>query len=201
MEKRVLSVPEVTPMPALPDKSLYEHLSQKERMLQGFPYSPFDPAIQEIRARARLLQRQFNNTKDDDNDTRREILRQLLSPACKDNNIYFEPDLRVDHGVHITIGDNFQANYNCVLLDCAKIEIGDNCLFGPNVQLYAATHPLDAAHRQANEDYLETAYPIKIGDNCWLGGMCVINPGVTIGNNVVVGAVGTNYSSYNNIID
>lgn len=197
-ERRILAVPAVTPLPPKPDISLYKHLTEKERMLQGFPYSPFDPELMEIRKRARLHQREFNEAKEDDQEGRRNALRKLFHPACKDNSIYFEPNLRVDYGENIIIGDNFQANYNCVLLDGARIEIGDNCLFAPNVQLYTITHPLDVAGRMGQgEEYWEYAQPIKIGDNCWLGGMVVVMPGVTIGNNCVIGAVQKNYKKKN----
>ncbi|CAL8096037.1 unnamed protein product [Orchesella dallaii] len=188
MERRVMAVPHVSEMPPKPDISLYQHLNEKERMLNSFPYNPFDEELTRIRRKARVLQRKFNDSGEDDVEGRREILREMLHPDCRGNKIYIEPDLRVDYGENIIIGDNFQANFNCVILDCARIEIGDNCLFAPNVQLYAATHHVDALSRQANDDYYELAYPIKIGDNCWIGGMSVVLPGVTIGNNVVVGA-------------
>ncbi|CAL8123857.1 unnamed protein product [Orchesella dallaii] len=187
MARRVLEVPDVTEFPPLPEKSLYQHLSHRERMVGGFPYTPFDAELTRMRRQARVLQRKFNDTDEDDVEGRREILRQLLNPDCRQNKIYIEPDFRCDYGVNISIGDNFQSNFNCVFLDCARITVGDNCLFGPNVQLYAGTHHVDSLTRQANDDYIETAYPIKIGDNCWLGGMTVVLPGVTIGNNVVVG--------------
>lgn len=187
-ERRVLAVPSVTPFPPKPDISLYQHLTEKERMVSGFPYVPFDAELVAIRKKARVLQRKFNEADEDDLEGKREALRQLFHPACKDNNIYFEPSLRVDYGENIIIGDNFQANYNCILLDCARIEIGDNCLMAPNVQLYTATHDVDALSRQG-DGYYEYASPIKVGDNCWFGGMSVVLPGVTIGNNVVIGAV------------
>ena len=88
------------------------------------------------------------------------------------------------------MGENFYANFNCVILDAAKVTIGDNCMIAPQVGIYTATHPIDPTSRQTG---IEFAKPITLGHNCWIGGMAVINPGVTLGNNVVVasGAVVT----------
>lgn len=187
--RRIMAVPQVTPIPPQPDNSLYQDLTEMDRMLRGFPYKPWDPELIAVREKARDLQRQFNSIAEENAEQRREILRKLLHPASKDNKILIEPNFRMDYGQNVIIGENFRASFNMVILDGARVEIGDNCIFGPNVQLYPATHSLDAATRQDNEDYYELAYPIKIGDNCWFGGLVVVLPGVTIGNNVVVGAV------------
>ena len=90
-----------------------------------------------------------------------------------------------DYGFHIEVGKNFFANYNCTILDVAKVKIGDNCQMAPNVSIYTAGHPLGASDRNKG---LEYAYPITIGNNVWIGAGAIILPGVTIGNNVVIGA-------------
>ena len=100
-------------------------------------------------------------------------------------SVYFEPPFHCEYGSHIEIGEGFYANTGCVMLDVGRITIGDNVLFGPNVSLYTAGHPIHPESRKSGYEY---GIPIKIGDNVWIGGSRVILPGVTIGNNVVIGA-------------
>ena len=100
-------------------------------------------------------------------------------------NIYFEPPFHCEYGNHIEVGENFYANVNCIMLDVGKITIGDNVLFGPNVSIYTAGHPIHPESRKSGYEY---GIPVTIGSNVWIGGSCVILPGVSIGNNVVIGA-------------
>lgn len=100
-------------------------------------------------------------------------------------NIYFEPPFHCEYGNHIEVGENFYANVNCIMLDVGKITIGDNVLFGPNVSIYTAGHPIHPESRNSGYEY---GIPVTIGRNVWIGGSCVILPGVSIGNNVVIGA-------------
>ena len=100
-------------------------------------------------------------------------------------NIYFEPPFHCEYGNHIEVGENFYANVNCIMLDVGKITIGDNVLFGPNVSIYTAGHPIHPESRNSGYEY---GLPVTIGSNVWIGGSCVILPGVSIGNNVVIGA-------------
>lgn len=100
-------------------------------------------------------------------------------------NIYFEPPFHCEYGNHIEVGENFYANVNCIMLDVGKITIGDNVLFGPNVSIYTAGHPIHPESRNSGYEY---GIPLTIGSNVWIGGSCVILPGVSIGNNVVIGA-------------
>ena len=100
-------------------------------------------------------------------------------------NIYFEPPFHCEYGNHIEVGENFYANVNCIMLDVGKITIGDNVLFGPNVSIYTAGHPIHPESRNSGYEY---GIPVTIGSNVWIGGSCVILPGVSIGNNVVIGA-------------
>ena len=100
-------------------------------------------------------------------------------------NIYFEPPFHCEYGNHIEVGENFYANVKCIMLDVGKITIGDNVLFGPNVSIYTAGHPIHPESRNSGYEY---GIPVTIGSNVWIGGSCVILPGVSIGNNVVIGA-------------
>jgi len=111
------------------------------------------------------------------------VLKKLLGKTK--NNFYVEPPFRCDYGYNIQIGEKFYANYNLIILDCAKVIIGDNVLIGPNVSIFAAGHPLH--HERRNQEY-EYAFPINIGHNVWIGGNVVINPGITIGDNSVIGS-------------
>lgn len=171
-----------------PDPKTYEHLTQKERMISGYPYHYLDDELVKERKDARKLIGQYNAVDADDEDVRQEILKKLLNPTCQDKKIFIEPPFRVDYGYNITIGNNFIANFDCVFLDCAPITIGDNCMMAPGVHIYAATHPVNAKYRLDNDDYYELAYPITIGNNVWIGGKAIICPGVNIGDNAVIGA-------------
>jgi len=175
-------------LPAVPDPKEYEHLTEKERMLAGYPYRPADPELCQLRLKARDLCKQFNTTDVYDEAGRVRILKEMLHPDCADKKLFVEPIFRADYGTNITVGNNLQMNFDCCILDCAKITIGDNCLVAPNVHIYAATHPIDPKFREDNEDYYELAKPVTIGNNCWIGGQSTICPGVTIGDNVTIGA-------------
>ena len=111
-----------------------------------------------------------------------EIVKELLG---KSENAFINPPFYCDYGKHIEVGKNFYANYNCTILDVAKVKIGDNCMLAPNVAIYTAGHPLHPVPRNL---LLEYGKQITIGDNVWIGGNSVICPGVKIGNNVVIGA-------------
>jgi maltose O-acetyltransferase len=151
-------------------------------MLAGELYAAFEPALLAQRTRAKQLLHRLNVTEYLLTDAARQILAELLPHAGQ--NLYIEPPFHCDYGSHVYCGDNVYFNVNCVVLDAAKVTIGSNVLFGPGVQLYAATHPLDAVVRRT----LELAEPITIGDDCWIGGSTVICPGVTIGAGCVIGA-------------
>lgn len=176
------------PLPSKPDIKLYEHLSEKERMLAGYPYRPGDQQLCDDRRNARLLVKRFNELDVDDAKGRQEVMDKLFNPACHGKKLFLEAPIRADYGYNLTFGNNLQVNFDCVFLDCAPITIGDNCLMAPGVHIYAATHPIDPKHRKDDDDYYELALPVKIGDNVWIGGKSVICPGVTIGDNCVIGA-------------
>lgn len=155
-----------------------DHMTEKEKMLEGQLYDASDKQLASERAYARKMTRLFNESEDKD---KIDILKKLF--ASTGEGLYVEPNFRCDYGSNIYVGDNFYANYDCIILDVCKVIIGKNCMFGPRVCIYTATHPLDAPLRISGAEY---GKPIRIGDNVWIGGNAVINPGVHIGNNVVV---------------
>lgn len=157
--------------------------SHKERMLAGEWYLADDLELVAGIERARLLVERFNNADALDAEGRREVLAQLLGEVGED--VAVRPPLQVDYGSHVTIGAGTFINFGAILLDCAPITIGADVQLGPNVQLLTPIHPLEAKPRR---DKWEAAKPITLGDNVWLGGGVIVCPGVTIGENTVVGA-------------
>jgi maltose O-acetyltransferase len=157
--------------------------TEREKMLAGELYVAADPALTEERRRARRLTRLYNATTEEEPVRRLELLRELLGHAGA--GITLEPPFHCDYGTYISIGDGFFMNFGGVILDCNYVRIGDNVQCGPNVQICAATHPLDAAQRILGP---ELGAPITICDNVWLGAGAIILAGVTIGANTTIGA-------------
>jgi maltose O-acetyltransferase len=158
-------------------------MSEKARMLAGRLYNANDPELQAARQRARNLVFQFNQLAPDQRDLQSGLLQELFDVPSGD--AYVEAPLRVDYGKNTHLGHNFYANYDCIILDIAPVTIGDNVLFGPRVSVLTAGHPIDKDVRNAE---LEFGKPITIGNNVWAGGSVTICPGVTIGDNVIIGA-------------
>lgn len=157
--------------------------SEKEKMLRGELYDPRDPALTAERRRARLLLGTLNETRDDEPDKRSRVIRELIPASGRD--IWIEPPFYCDYGSNIALGDAVFFNFNCVVLDVAPVRIGSRVMFGPAVQIYAATHPLSAAARRTG---LELGKGISIGDDTWIGGGAIVCPGVRVGARSVVGA-------------
>lgn len=158
-------------------------MTEREKMLAGEMYKPSDPDLTKNRHRTRLLFQKFNSLNEEQVEERKAILLQIFESVGE--NPYIEPPFYCDYGNNITLGNNVFMNFNCCILDVAKVTIGDNCMFAPQVQIYTATHPIEY---QARNSGRELAKPITIGNNVWIGGNSTICPGVTLGNNVVVGA-------------
>jgi maltose O-acetyltransferase len=156
-------------------------MTEREKMLAGELYNPNDKELSDLRYRARILSERFNKTSISELNERINLLKELLGSTGE--NVYIEPSFHCDYGCNIYLGDNFFANFDCVILDVAEVRIGKNCFMAPQVGIYTATHPIKASERYNS---LELGKPVTIGDNCWIGGHAVINPGVTLGNNVVV---------------
>lgn len=157
--------------------------TEKEKMLSGALYRATDPELSADHLRAQRLLMRYNGTAADETDLRTSLLRDLLGAAGEGTVI--KPTFSCDYGYTIRIGRNGFINYNCVFLDCAPIEIGNDLQMGPMVQLYTATHPLDPEERRSG---LEAARPIRIGDDVWIGGGAIVLPGVVIGDGAVIGA-------------
>lgn len=152
-------------------------------MLSGELYNALDPQLAEERQRARLLTKQLNDSRDDEPALRSKLIKELLGPSGED--VWIEPPFYCDYGSNISVGEKVFFNFNCVILDVMPVTIGNQVLFGPNVQIYTATHPIDWEERAT---WLEYAKPITIGNNVWIGGSCIICPGVSIGDRSVIGA-------------
>jgi maltose O-acetyltransferase len=157
--------------------------SEKEKMLAGELYFANGPELAAERHRAQRLLAQFNATDGDNPATRTALLRELLGAMGDGADV--QPRFHCDYGYNIRLGRNCFINYNCVFLDCAAIEIGDDLQMAPAVQLYTAYHPFDRQTRAAG---LEYAKPIRIGSGVWIGGGAIVLPGVTIGDGAVIGA-------------
>ena len=157
-------------------------MDQNYRRDQNLPYIADETVICNVRP-IKVLQHKFNNTIPTNMKRRRKLIKKM--GINHKEGCYFEQPFYCGYGKHITIGENFYCNRNCFLLDVAKITIGDNVQFGPNVLLCTAGHPV---HPQSRNSMFEYGIPITIGDNVWLGANVVVLPGVNIGNNVVIGA-------------
>ncbi len=153
-----------------------------EKMPSGELYDPLDPMLVRARTRARDLCQALNATREEQQDERRAILRQLLGAGGDD--VWMQPPFFCDYGTNILLGSRCFFNFNCVVLDVARVTVGDHTLFGPAVQIYTAMHPMDAELRRRQE----FAKPVEIGSDVWVGGGAIICPGVRIGSRTVIGA-------------
>ncbi len=158
-------------------------LTEKEKMLAGKLYNAGDPQLTKERNKAHILCQQYNQLNFLDDNGRKQILKQLLTSF--EDPITIEPPFFCDYGKNICIGKNVYMNTNCIILDVNKVSIGDNTMFGPLVQIYTASHPIDPELRKKGD---ELGFAITIGKNVWIGGGAIICPGVSIGDDTVIGA-------------
>ncbi|WP_442961347.1 sugar O-acetyltransferase [Pseudoalteromonas sp.] len=156
-------------------------MTELEKMQLGLSYIASDPELAKARTHAKLLCHQFNLADPTTPHVRIKFIAELLKLKGK---AYLEPMFYCDYGFNIELGDNFYANHNLTILDVCKVTIGSNVMFGPNVMISTATHPIDPLERRITE----SGRPITIGNDVWLGGNVSVLPGVSIGNNCVVGA-------------
>lgn len=160
-----------------------KQMSEREKMLSGMLYSLKDKELQALHMRSLKLCEKYNKISATKPKKREKTIKELFGKTGE--KVRVEPPFYCDFGVNIEVGENFFANYGCIILDVNKVKIGKNCMMAPNVGLYSATHPVRAEERYNG---LELGLPITIGDNCWIGAGAIICPNVIIGNNVVVGA-------------
>lgn len=156
--------------------------TEREKMLAGELYDPLDPELVRGRERARDLCWALNATREGEPDERRRILRELF--AAGGDDAWVQPPFFCDYGSNIRLGRKCYFNFNCVVLDVCPVTVGDHTLFGPAVQIYTASHPLDAELRRTQE----FGKPVVIGSDVWVGGGAIILPGVTVGSRSVIGA-------------
>lgn len=157
--------------------------SEYEKMMAGEWYLPHDMSLSSIHVSARRILQEYNQTDPLEADERRKLLEQLCGFVGK--NVFITPPFFCDYGKNLELEDGVYMNLNCTILDCNKVHIGAGTLLGPNVQIYAVVHPMQAQHRATGA---ERSVPVTIGKNVWIGGAAVILPGVTIGDNSVIGA-------------
>lgn len=156
--------------------------TEKEKMLAGEYYLANDETLIKDRTDCKKLLHRLNVTEFVVSENTKAILRELIPNAP--DSLYIEPPFHCDYGYNIVCGENVYFNVNCVVLDVMQVKLGNNVFCAPAVQIYTATHPLDAVLRRSKEN----AKPVTIGDDCWIGGGAIICPGVTIGNRCVIGA-------------
>jgi maltose O-acetyltransferase len=156
--------------------------TEREKMLAGEPYDPLDPELVRGRDRARDLCQDLNATREADKEARRRILTELFGSGG--DSVWMQPPFFCDYGSNIFLGSKCFFNFNCVVLDVCEVRVGDFTLFGPAVQVYTATHPMNAELRRRQE----SGKPIEIGSDVWVGGGAIICPGVKVGSRSVIGA-------------
>ena len=157
--------------------------SEREKMLAGELYRASDPELVAAHLRAQQILMRYNATQPTESHVRDSLLRELLGAVGESAMV--KPHFACDYGFNIQAGRNLFVNYGCVFLDCAPIVLGDDVQIGPAVQIYTATHPLDPVARRSG---LEAARPVHIGNNVWIGGAAVLLPGITVGDDAVIGA-------------
>lgn len=155
-------------------------MSEKEKMISGEYYDPEDPTLRHLRENAEKMMDEYNKPEQKNVS---QILEMLMGYRAE--GIDIRKPFYCDYGINIKVGRNFYANYNCVFLDVGPINIGDDVFLGPGVSLITVSHPLDPEKRRSGKEY---SRPINIGNNVWLGADVTVNPGVTIGENAVIGS-------------
>lgn len=158
-------------------------MTEWEKLQRGMIYNDFDKDLFQRRVDAKKLFKKYNKTEDDEVELRRHIMDELFERVG--NNVWIEPDFHCEFGKNISIGDDVYINFGCIILDCAKVTIGNNTLLGPNIGIYAVNHLTDAEERINGGCY---GKPVNIGSRVWLGGDVKILAGVTVGDETIIGA-------------
>ena len=158
-------------------------MTEREKMTSGAWFMTGDPELMECKARARERAGAYNATGEHEPERRVQLLKELFG-SCGEKP-FIKPPFHCDYGFNIHVGDRFFANFDCCFLDAAPIVIGDDCLIGPHTCIFAVNHPLDPEARKTG---VARGAEVRIGNNVWFGGNCTVLPGVTIGDNAVIGA-------------
>lgn len=158
-------------------------MTDKEKMINGLPYRADGDGLFKDRQQAKIVLQQYNQLSPTKIRERTGILKKLFKETGR--RLFIEPPFFCDYGYNVRVGENFYANYNLTILDSAHVEIGDNVMIAPNVSIFTAGHPIDPELRIQGWEF---AFPVQIGNNVWIGGHTVINAGVTIGDNSVIGS-------------
>ena len=158
--------------------------SEKEKMIAGELFNVYDSELVRERAVARQQVEAFNQLGEMNPPKSQQIIKQLF--GATGDKIEVHATFRCDYGYNLFVGEDFFANYDCVILDVAPIKIGKHCLLGPKVQIYSVNHPDDPQLRRNGA--MGIGKPVSLGDDLWVGGGAIICPGVTLGNNVIVAA-------------
>jgi maltose O-acetyltransferase len=156
--------------------------SERDKMLAGELYDPFDPELVAARDRARDLCQALNATREAQQEERRRVVRELFRAGGE--SVWIQPPFFCDYGSNILLGERVFFNFNCIVLDVCQVRIDDYTQFGPAVQIYTATHPMNAELRRKQE----FAKPVEIGSDVWVGGGAIICPGIRVGSQSVIGA-------------
>ena len=160
-------------------------MTEKEKMIAGKVYNCLDEELSTALRKAKQLCHKYNDIFFEDEAAAKKIIDELLQEEHNDGYCVFTPPFWCDYGFNVKVGKNFYSNHNLVILDCAEVTFGDNVFVGPNCGFYTAIHPIDAEQRKMK---IEWAKSIKVGNDVWFGGGVTVLPGVTIGDNVVIGA-------------
>ncbi len=167
-------------------------MTEKEKMLAGKIYNPSDKELAALRLQAHKLSKMYNDTFEDEEEKREQILKELVPNRKK--GVFLQGPVQFDYGVFTSIGKNFYANFNFTVLDCCPVKIGDNVMIGPNVSIMTPVHPMRYQDRNMKKKADGTLYddeyakPITIGNNCWIASCVTVTGGVTIGDGCVIGA-------------
>ena len=167
-------------------------MREEERIQAGVLYSPADPELKAMKRKAHNLNVDYNQTHEDETEKRESILRELIGSLGEGS--FLQGPITFHYGVHTSIGKCFFGNFNLTVQDDAQVTIGDHCNFGPNVTIVTPVHPMLPEERRelmtvsGEKKHLCYAKPVHIGNDCWLGASVTICPGVTIGDNCVIGA-------------
>lgn len=159
-------------------------MTEKEKMLAHMLYDAnYDKDLEKERIACKMLCQEYNNLPINELDKRHEFIKRILGKTGE--NVHIEPMFWCDYGYNISVGENFYANHGLVILDAGFVSFGDNVFIGPSCGFHTSGHPIDYERRNKGYEY---AWPIKVGDNVWIGAGVQVMPGVTIGDNVVIGS-------------